>query len=305
MSKPGLLNFEVTETPWVAIQRNPHSGSGRQAAQLLELIRHLRRAGLRPRLYSDRRELDAAVCDPVRRGGLRAVVSAGGDGTLLDLLNRHPDVPIAVFPMGTENLVAKYLRLPQSGRIIAEMVARRRVEAFDAATLNGRRFLIMASFGVDAAVLHRTHAARSGHISHWAYAGPILHELRNYAPPTLRVAVDDGPAIEGHLVVVGNLPRYALGLPIVPMANGHDGQLDVRILRGAGLATLMGHLGRIVFDPGGTCPDIIHLRGTRMRIESDAPVHAQIDGDPGGSTPAEIVVQPATVRLIVPENYRP
>lgn len=280
------------------------SGSGKQARELLTLIRHLRRHGLRPRLYSDRAELDAAIRPPDRRAALKAIVSAGGDGTLLDLLNRHPDLPIAVFPLGTENLVAKYLKLPRCGRTIADMIAAGRVETFDTATLNARQFLIMASLGFDAAVLHRTHAARSGHISHWAYAVPILRELAGYAPPALRVTVDDGPEVEGHFVIVGNLPRYALDLPIVPRANGHDGVLDIRIFRGGTRADLVRQLATILFDPAGTSEHVIEARGQRVRISSDRPVAVQTDGDPAGTTPCDIEIQPAAVRLVVPESYR-
>ncbi len=291
-------------TPWVAIQRNPMSGSGKQCAELLTLIRHLRQHGLRPRLYSDRAELDAAIRPPHRRAALKAIVSAGGDGTLLDLLNRHPDLPIAVFPLGTENLVAKYLRLPRCGRTIARMIAAGRVETFDTATLNGRRFLIMASLGFDAAVLHRTHAARSGHISHWAYAVPILRELAGYAPPALRISVDDGPEVEGHFVIVGNLPRYALDLPLVPRANGHDGVLDIRIFRGGTRADLLRQLATILFDPAGTSEHVIEAHGQRVRSRPTARLRFQTDGDPAGTTPCAIEIQPAAVRLVVPESYR-
>jgi len=285
--------------PWVAIQRNPTSGSGKRAALLLDLVRHLRRLGLRPRLYSDREELDAAVRDPARRADLRAIVAAGGDGTLLDLLNRHPDVPIAPFALGTENLVSRHLNFPRCGRTMAETIAAGKTRLFDAGRINGRRFLIMASFGFDAAVLHRTHAERRGHISHWSYAAPIVSELWGFDPPQLRVSVDDEPVAEGEIAIVGNLPRYAMDFPMVPAADGHDGELDVRVIRAKSRAALVREFLAVLFNPAGTNSEHVHLRGRRITIESDRPVPIQADGDPVGCTPAEITVEPATVRLIV------
>lgn len=285
--------------PWVAIQRNPTSGSGKRAALLLDLIRNLRRLGLRPRLYSDRTELDAAVRDPARRDRLHAIVAAGGDGTLLDLLNRHPDIPIAPFPLGTENLVSRHLRFPLCGRTMAETIAAGKTRLFDAARINGRRFLIMASVGFDAAVLHRTHQQRRGHISRWSYAAPIVSELADFDPPRLRVSVDGQPAAEGEIVVVGNLPSYAMDLPLVPSADGHDGLLDVRVIEARSVPALVQEFLAVLFNPAGTNPRHAHLRGRRITIESDRPVPIQADGDPIGTTPAEITVEPSSIRLIV------
>ena len=52
-----------------------------------------------------------------------AALAAGGDGTVVDVVNRHPDLPLAVLPMGTENLLARFLGLPSSGRELAELIA--------------------------------------------------------------------------------------------------------------------------------------------------------------------------------------
>jgi diacylglycerol kinase (ATP) len=294
----------VASAPWVAIQRNPTSGSGRQVRPLLDLVRRLRELGLRPRLYSDRGELDRAVVNPQHRETLRAIVAAGGDGTLLDLVNRHPEVPIAVLPLGTENLVARYLKVPRCGRAVAEMIAQGRTESFDAGQLGERRFLIMASAGFDAAVLHRTHAARRGSISRLSYVPSIFRELAGYPYSTLHVHVDDQPPVHGHLIVVGNMARYAMNFPMTPMADVHDGELDVRIFRGAGFCSLLRHLAAMLFEPAGVHPEILHLRGRRIRIESDEPVPVQIDGDPARMTPVEIEVAPASALLFVPADYR-
>ena len=43
--------------PWVAIQRNPTSGSGTRRGVLLELIRELKRHGIRPRLFASRERM--------------------------------------------------------------------------------------------------------------------------------------------------------------------------------------------------------------------------------------------------------
>lgn len=290
--------------PWVAIQRNPSSGSGKRAGLVIDLIGALKSLGIQPRLYSRREEFDAAVKDPVRRGFLVAAVAAGGDGTVLDLVNRHPDLPICILPLGTENLLAKAFQIPRCGQTVAEIIAADHRQRIDAGWINGRRFLIMASAGFDAEVVHRLHSARGGgHVKHWTYIRPILQALWNFRPPALRVTIDDQPAVHvGELAVVANLRSYALKLALVPTASGTDGALDARIFRARSLWEMAVQFTRILTGWHEHSPQVIRIRGTRLRIESDSPVPIQVDGDPFGMTPVDIHVEPLAIEFIVPRG---
>ncbi|MFG0332707.1 MAG: diacylglycerol/lipid kinase family protein, partial [Maioricimonas sp. JB049] len=178
---------------WVGFQRNPRSGAGGQHPRLMELIAGLRGYGLRPRLFSRPAELDAAVADPDRRATLHGLIAAGGDGTLLHLVNRHGDIPIGLLPLGTENLVAHYLKIPRCGRTVAKIVAEGHQQRFDVGRLGMQRFLVMASAGIDAEIIRRAHEQRTGHITRAAYVAPILASLGYYHHPELRVYVDEDP----------------------------------------------------------------------------------------------------------------
>jgi YegS/Rv2252/BmrU family lipid kinase len=289
--------------PWVAIQRNPSSGTGKRAHLILELIQRLRQLGITPRLYSRRADFDAAVTDPERRPQLVAAVAAGGDGTILDLVNRHPQLPLCVLPLGTENLLAKYLKIPRCGRTVAEVIAAGKRRRLDLGVLNGRHFLIMASVGFDAEIIHRVHANRcGGHVRHISYIGPILKSIWNFRPQPLRVTVDDSPTVhEGQLVVIANLSAYALNLGLVPTASGYDGLLDARIFTARSRFGLLRQFLSVLRGGQETSPSVTRLTGRRFRIESETPVPVQADGDPAGLTPATLEVEPLAVEFVVPE----
>lgn len=292
--------------PWVAIQRNPSSGSGKRAGRVIDLIQALKALGIQPRLYSRREQFDAAVREPARREQLVAAVAAGGDGTVLDLINRHPGLPICILPLGTENLLAKAFGIPRCGKTVANIIAEGHRQRIDSGWINGRRFLIMASAGFDAEVVQRVHAARGGgHVRHWTYVRPILNALFQYKPQKLRVTVDDQPTVhEGELVVVANLKSYALNLGLVPTAIGTDGILDARLFRTRSLWELLVQFARILSGRHERCPSVIPLHGKMMRIESDVLVPIQVDGDPAGTTPVEIRVEPLAVEFILPRSVR-
>lgn len=287
---------------WVAIQRNPSSGTGKKKARLLSLINALRRHGIRPRMYSRRERLDQHLRTEADRAGLLCIVAAGGDGTIADVVNRFPGVTVCPFPLGTENVLCKYLRIPDDGEMVAEMIVRHHWRDFDLGEVNGRRFTMMASAGFDGDVVHRLHDLRHGNITKLAYLKPLWQTTFTYQFPIARVFFDDDPVpVCGCLVMVANLPCYGLGLRIVPHANGSDGLLDVGVFPEPGSLKLISY-GIDVMAGRQTQPghDAVFRQARRIRLESDSPVPIQVDGDPAGQTPCEVSIVPQSMRLIVP-----
>ena len=188
ISKPQM---KIDERPIVAIQRNPRSGSGRGRGQLLALVRSLRDRNFQVRLFKSRDRLDAWVRQPHVEHRLRCLVAAGGDGTLTDMLNRHPNATLMPFPMGTENLMARYVGIPRCGKTAAEIIVGNQSMAFDTATANGHRFLLMLSIGVDAEVVHQLHSRRSGNIGHLSYVRPIVESFLHYRGRMVAAAAAD------------------------------------------------------------------------------------------------------------------
>ena len=168
---------------------------------------------MRLQLFSQRERLNKCLDDPQRRENLACVVAAGGDGTVGDVINRFPGLRVAILPLGTENLLARYLRIPHSGQAVAEIIAAAWTRRLDLCSVGDRRFTIMASFGFDADVVHRTHARRTGHLTTFSYLQPIYHSLRKYSYPELRLYLDDAEVpVCGRLAILVNFPVYAMGL---------------------------------------------------------------------------------------------
>jgi len=290
----------LSTQPWVAIQRNPRSGSGRRNRELLRLVAGLKRREIRPRLYSRRIDLDAAVKDPQRRPSLIGIVAAGGDGTLLDVINRHQGVPVAVLPLGTENLFARAIGVRGCGDTLAGIIAARKHQRFDVAVCNGRRFLIVASAGFDAEVVRRAHEKRTGRINHLFYAGPILSAIRSYTFPELRVWLDDAvEPIPGRLVIVANANAYAMRLSIAPGAVGDDGWLDVCIFQKPGVARVIRDLVAVALRRHPRLTHVRMNRARKVRVEGDGSVPVQLDGDAADGTPIEITIDPAAIDIFV------
>jgi YegS/Rv2252/BmrU family lipid kinase len=283
----------------VAILANPRAGSERSRRIVAALVRRLDRLGLHPVVCWHRRELSELV--QTRRDELRCIVAAGGDGTVLEVINRAPGLPVAVLPLGTENLTARYLGIGRDPALVAATVAAGRSCVFDLGQASGRAFALMAGAGFDAEVVQRVHRRRRGHIGRFSYALPILQALQEYRFPAIEVEVaDTGERLHGALLFVFNLPCYGLGLPIGKDARPDDGWLDLYVFETPGGAALLWSLAAVWRRRHTDLPDVHHRRVRRARLTAASAVPLQLDGDPAGTLPVEIGIAPRRMTLLAP-----
>ena len=265
----------------------------------MRLSKRLREHGFHVRMFANRDRLDETVrCaakPPV------AVVAAGGDGTVGNVANRLSGIPIAILPLGTENLLARYLKISRNGVAVADMIAAGKSVRLDTGTLNDQRFLIVAGFGIDGAVVQHLDSVRTGTISHLTYIQPIVRTFRKYNYVPLRVYLDDSDTpLVGYQVMVVNLPAYAMRMPFAADATGDDGLFDVRVFEKGTTFQMLKYCYKVARRQHEQMPDVQCATARRVRVESDQPVFAQVDGDPAGTTPAVIEMQPATIDFVVP-----
>jgi diacylglycerol kinase (ATP) len=304
------------EADVVLISVNPRAGGQNRQAVADELVRDLKGVGLEGIVVADLAELRELSAEQQASGKLRAVVAAGGDGTVSLIANSIPrGVPIAVLPLGTENLLAKYLELSADPRRLAELIAAGCSVPLDAGSVGDRLFILMAGCGFDAEVVRRLHRRRTGNIHHLSYAKPILDAIRKYNYPELRVyyAPADAPetgaagelteSLVARWVFVINLPRYAGGLRFAPGASGTDGLLDVCTFKAGSLWNGLVYLGGVMLGQHEGMSDFVRVQTARLRIESATPAPLQLDGDPGGELPVDIRVLPGRLRLIASQGW--
>lgn len=288
--------------PLVVIQRNPHSGSGRGRGELRILTRELRRAGICVRMFSDREKLDAYVAQVPPSRQLKCIVAAGGDGTVANLVNRHPGVPLAILPLGTENLLACYLGLRRCGRTLAKTIQRGQVRVLDSATANGLRFLLMLSVGVDAEIVESVHSARKGNIRRLGYVWPSLKAFFRSQPKNYIASATDGSAeISGSHVIITNVPRYGFGLPFAPGSLPDDNLLDVRAFHGKTRWQIFWHAIKLKLGLPLRKDEISRFCTPSVSIrceDSEICAASQCDGDPGPSLPILIQIEHQSLTLI-------
>lgn len=280
---------------------NPTAGASPHRRELDAFNRRLRATGWRVE-----RRITAGPGDGIRWAAetpARAVVAVGGDGTVREVAEGLIDrgAPLLIWPTGTENLVARAFGFRPRADDMLACLTRGRSLPVDVGIANGRTFLVVAGAGFDAEVVHRLARSRRGHITHLSYAGPIFRTFMEHRFPWLRVFVDDRLDWQGQgMVLVGNLPEYAVGLPVIRDAVPDDGQLDLCVFSCRNKLDLIGHSVRTLLRTHVEHHGVHYRHVTRVRIESPKCVPVELDGDAAGALPLDIRIRPGALRVLMP-----
>lgn len=250
--------------------------------------------------------LDVA-CAAAERG-YRAIVAAGGDGTVSVALRgvAGTSVPVAIVPFGTANQLALNFDIPTSLEDSVRVAVEGKVTRIDLAEANGETFALMAGAGLDAQVMADATAELKSRLGFGAYIYSGLKNVINRPGADFRITADDQEVkVKASMVLVANAGQLGAGpLPVefrmAPGASFQDGLIDVCIYAPSNLPEVARIIWRVTRNRFSGDDKIIYFQARSVRIEADPPVAIEIDGDPRGETPMEAKVAPQAARIIVP-----
>lgn len=290
---------------------NPASGQGR-ALRLAEAVAGLlRNQGCSVDLEATKKSGDARILAGNCRG-FGALAATGGDGTVNEVLNGLPlegGPALAMLPSGTANVLAKELGLPHDAPGLARVLRDGREKIWDLGVerLSGRRFLLFASAGYDAHVVHLFHAARSGPIQMWQYIYWGLKSILDYQVPRITVTLD-GTIVtrDAAWVQISNVPSYGGPLVFTPRARPDNRTFEVMVQHARRRrdvvrmfwAAILGWLTGFEYR----MHDVTFHTAQRVGLGSSdgRAVPVQVDGDPNGQLPGDFEIVPGGIRLVAP-----
>ena len=236
--------------------------------------------------------------------GVDVVAAYGGDGTIVHALDGvfDTEVPIGIIPGGTGNQLARNLRVPRSPAKAARLITHGRARPIDVGELRagGEKwsFAVGCGAGFDAEIITTATREMKRRMKMGAYVVRGFAVAHRLVPTPARIEVD-GAVTEmdvGTVLVVNCALLFPPYRPVRPGVRFDDGVLDVVAVEARGFFGTLGAMGKLVFqmsDPNR----ILHLRGSEIRVESDAPLPMQRDGEGCGTTPFETTVRPSAVRV--------
>jgi len=289
---------------------NPISGRGKAGRLARSVADVLRSRGCDVTIAETQRAGDARRL-AAEVAGFDAVAAVGGDGTVNEVANGLPEgaPALGIIPSGTANVMAIELGLRRTPQALADAIAGGRERRWDLGIerVSGRRFLLFASAGYDAAVVHMFHAQRKGPIQMWQYIWWGLKSIMEYRVPRIAVELDGRELTrDAAWVQVSNVAAYGGPLVFTPRAKSDDGVFEVMVQHARRKrdvirmfwAALLQYYLRIEY----WMEDATFHQARRVRLwaPDGKRVPVQVDGDPGGQLPMDAEIVPGGLRVLGP-----
>jgi diacylglycerol kinase family enzyme len=233
------------------------------------------------------------------------LIAVGGDGTVATVadLAMARQLPLAIIPAGSTNIVARDLGIPSDPSTAANLIfGNHRERLIDLGRCNDRWFLHMGGSGIDSKLFMATDQARKRRYGWKAYVGPAIRNLfSTQARYTLTTEF-------GSLSVMSPLILVALGgaliTPEIKIASGisrDDGLLDVFVFTPSNSTKLVDTGLRLISRQIEASPYVTRIRCTELLLEADPEMPVEIDGDVTTHTPAHFTISPLALNVIVPK----
>jgi YegS/Rv2252/BmrU family lipid kinase len=289
----------------VAVVFNPVTGGGDTAGRKRDTQEALQGAGLDVLwLETTREDPGQGLTAKAVAEGVDLVMAQGGDGTVMACVTglAGTDVPLAVLPGGTGNLLATNFDIPSELDEAVEVAIEGDRVRLDVAAMDDDRFVVMGGIGFDAAMLRDADPKLKEHLGAVAYVLSGFKHLRRRVT-RFQLRLDDQPPIErtGQGVLIGNLGRLQGGLPVMPDARPDDGLLDVAVLQTRTVLDWLALAARVLLRRRRKDPQLELFQARRVELHCDTPQPVERDGDPVGSRDHLVVeVVPKALTLCVP-----
>ncbi|MDQ2866959.1 MAG: diacylglycerol kinase family lipid kinase [Verrucomicrobiota bacterium] len=285
-----------------AVVLNPKAGSVGDVAAIRARLEALRPSEF---LVSQRPEEATAFARQAAAAGVELIVSAGGDGTLNEVVNgiAETNTAIALVPLGTGNDFARSIRIPDLETAFAQ-IASANFRAIDLVRVTSdavRHYVNVSSGGFSGLVDEKLTPEMKqtwGPLAYLRSAAAAFSDLRAYRT---QIVLDDTQTLEEHLynVIIANGSYVAGGIPIAPSASLTDGLLDIVLLRASSNTALALVAPQILLGKHLDSDAVVFLRARKVSLKSQPGMWFNVDGELVGNEPATFEALPRALRCIV------
>ena len=240
--------------------------------------------------------------------GAGLIVAAGGDGTVSAVADALAtiggDVPLGIIPLGTANVLAGELGIPDGLEQACQLLAgEHTIARIDAMRVGDRHFVTQVGVGLDALMIRDTSTAHKKRFGRLAYIWTAVTRLAGFQPRRFTLTLDGATKrVKASQVLVANSGTlgqkpFRWGPDIKP----DDGVLNICVIRARNLLDFAS-LGWHVFRDKHRQARNVSYRTIRneVKIESKKPLPVQADGEIVGETPVTVRVASGAIHVFVP-----
>ena len=238
-----------------------------------------------------------------------AVIAAGGDGTLYEVVNglfQNPaeqKLPIGIIPIGTGNAFARDMPL-QTGewKQSIDIINSGKTRKVDAGTFvtEGKKYYFLNILGLGFVADVGATAHKLKLVGNLSYTLGVVYQTLFLRPTPMTIKADNRElSLEALFVEVSN-SQYTANFLMAPFAQLDDGLLDVTIAKPMGRAKLLKSFPKILTGDHIYMKEIVHFTTSKIEISCAKPKILTPDGELMGSTPVTIECLKESVSIFWP-----
>lgn len=243
------------------------------------------------------------------------VIACGGDGTINEVINgmAPSQIPLAILPGGTANIIARELGLPGSITRAAKQLpswspcrmALGRANWNDSGSPRQRYFLAVAGIGFDAHIISQLNVPLKLRVGVAAYVWEALRQTFRYGFPSFQCAVNDHK-ISGTFAVVQRSGRYAGWLHLARSRSIRDLEFSCCDFKSSSPTRYFLYALAVLTRTHHRLRDVALLRGSHVcctSSNSEEVIHFEVDGELAGEIPVSFEIVPDALTLMAPRSF--
>jgi YegS/Rv2252/BmrU family lipid kinase len=306
----GLANDHPSYKDAVLIY-NPYAGRLARRAHLLQrTIEQLAHQGVKARLLPTTGPNTAAsLAQEEISKGAGLIVAAGGDGTINEVVNGMvgTNVPLAILPAGTANVLAHEIRMKASTLRTPDSLDHLVPFRVAVGRLRGagcdRCFLAMAGVGLDAQIVYDLNLDLKASVGKLAYyISGFSHVFQRI--PQFNVEID-GTTRRCGFALVSRVRNYGGDLEIARGASLLRDDFEVVLFEGENAFGYLRYLAGVALRRADKLKGVMVLRAKKVVCDcaSDSRIQSQVDGELVCRLPIAMEIIPDALTLLVPKHY--
>ncbi|MGW8226194.1 MAG: diacylglycerol/lipid kinase family protein [Anaerolineales bacterium] len=239
--------------------------------------------------------------------GAEVIGVYGGDGTVMEVSRavQGGDIPMAILPGGTANLMSVELgipkELPKAAQIMVDPDSV--VRYVDMGQVGEQQFMLRVGIGFSGEKVRIADRELKDKWGILAYSIAGLKALETVSLANYRIIVDgEEYETEAKTCLIDNAGNMGMqGVAVAKSISISDGLLDVIVVRDASIGSLVA-VGKQMTGRVPKSGAVEHWQGREITIHCDSAQTVQVDGEIIDPTPLSASVLPGVLPILTPAN---
>ena len=231
--------------------------------------------------------------------GATDIVIVGGDGSLHEAINgfhSFDKVNLGIIPCGTGNDFASALGIPQNPVKALDLILDGTPKYTDYMQMPTVRGLNIIGMGIDVDVLKRYNALKRK--TKFGYTMSLVKTLCKFDYVQFDATFNQQTTnYKSFIACIANGHRYGGGIPICPVANPTDNQLDFVAVKSMRKLKIIGAFLKLKAGKLLSLKEAVHYKTNFVKIHSPVPYTVNVDGELYDNIPFEVEIVPNTLKV--------